>query len=292
MALRDWNPFSRRDDPGPLPVPPALASALADLDRLAADRPELSSASCSLSLVLRSAFLAPVVNLPLHADPELILAAWRSGIPAFRAGDAPPALDPDDLRDRGSSVVECLIAGNPHASPFLKAIRDGSADLHAWALSALADRVETVDEQAGALGLDPALARSVLRLALLPPLSALSSLLAAIRPEGLWTRGECPNCGNPPALAESRGLEQRRAWRCGVCAADWEGGRLRCPFCGESDHRRLHYRFADGEQDRYRLSLCDTCGGRLKVVSTLSAITAPGLLVVELATVHLDAAGS
>jgi formate dehydrogenase maturation protein FdhE len=229
--------------------------------------------------------------VPLHADPDLIVSAWRSGIPAFRAGDSPPSIDPDDLRARGLSILESLAAENPRALPFQKAIREKTADLNAWALLALADRTESVVEQALAHGLDPTLARSVLRLALLPSLSRRSEALATIRPEGLWTRGDCPNCGGPPVLAESRGLEQRRYWRCGLCAADWEGERLRCPFCGETDHQRLHYLFAEGEQDRHRLAVCDTCGGRLKVVSTLSRLSAPALLVAELATVHLDVRG-
>src|SRR5205823_506094 len=106
----------------------------------------------------------------------------------------------------------------------------------------------------------------------------------------VWSRGECPNCGSPPGLAESRGLEQRRYWRCGLCAADWPGERLRCPFCGQTDHRNLHYRFVEGEQGRHRLALCDTCGGRLRVVATLAPVSAPGLLVVELATAHLEPA--
>jgi hypothetical protein len=283
VALRDFNPFARREEP----TPPALAAALSDLDRLATDRPELAAAGLSLAAVLRASFLVPPPELPVHADPSLIVAAWRAGMPAFRAGDSPPALDRDDLRARALAVLETLRAENPLARPFLKALRDGSADPHAWALEALADRPEAVDEQAGAIGVDPALARSVLRLALLPPLSRLSGALAPLRPEGLWTRGDCPHCGSPPVLAESRGLEQRRFWRCGLCAADWEGERLRCPFCGETDHRRLHYRYAEGEQDRYRLSLCDACAGRLKVISTLTPIPAPGLLVVELMTVHL-----
>ena len=287
MPLRDWNPFARRDEP----APPSLASALADLERLAADRPELSPASRTLSRVLRAAFLAPVPETPLHADSELIVSAWRSGIPAFRAGDSPPALDRDDLRARGLSILESLAGENPRARPFQKAIREKTADLHAWALLALADRPDAVVAQAEALGLDPGLARSVLRLALLPSLSRRSEALATIRPEGLWTRGDCPNCGSPPVLAESLGLDQRRWWRCGLCAADWEGERLRCPFCGETDHHRLHYLFAEGEQDRHRLSLCDTCGGRLKVVSTLAPLSAPGLIVAELATVHLDVRG-
>ena len=287
MALRDFNPFAGRKDPTPTPSP-ALAAALNDLVRLTTDRPELASAGRILDRVLHAAFRAPVPDVALHADAELFLDAWRAGVPAFRAGDAPPALDRDDLRSRGLAVIEALLPENPAARSCHEAIRSGRADLHAWALDALADRAEAIDGQAEALGIAPALARSVLRLALLPSLSALSDKLAIIRPAAIWRRGECPHCGSPPSLAESRGLEQRRYWRCGLCAAGWEGERLRCPFCGETDHHRLHYQFVEGEQDRYRLALCDGCGGSIKVVATLGPVSDPGLLVAELATAHLD----
>lgn len=283
MALRDWNPFAR--DPAP---PPELSAALADLSRLTGARPELAPAAGTLADVLRAAFLTPASEPPLHADPELLVAAWRAGVPALRAGNSPPAWSAAELRSRGLAVCEALVGTNPKAADFLRAIRKGTVDLLAWALDSLADRPESVDDRARALDIPPEFARSVLRLALLPTLARLSARLAPLRPEGLWTRGDCPNCGGPPSLAESRGLDQRRFWRCGLCAADWDGERLRCPFCGETDHRRLDYRFAEGEQDRYRLSRCESCGGQLKVISTLAPIPAPGLLVAELATVHLD----
>jgi len=287
VALRDLNPFVRRESP----VSPVLAAAVADLDRLTADRPELAAAGGTLAAVLRAAFAGAVpAGLP-HADPELLAAAWRAGVPAFRAGESPPGLDPDDLRARALAVVDVLMDQNPHAKPLRKALRDGSADPHAWAIGSLTERSEAVDEATAVLGLDSPLARSVLRLAVLPQLAARSEAIAALRPEGLWTRGGCPNCGNPPTLAESRGLEQRRHWRCGLCAADWEGHRLRCPFCGESDHGKLRYLFVEGQQDRHRLAVCDSCDGRLRVVSTLRPLSPPGLLVAELATVHLEMCG-
>ena len=296
MPLRDWNPFARPPAgarPGPAGDPPDLAAALDDLGRLGSARPELADAGRTLAAVLRAAFLPPPVVPSGDADgpdpdPDLLLAAWRAGVPAFRAGDAPPPIDADDLRSRALAVASCLSPGNPHAGPLIAALRDGRADPLAWAVDALADRADLVDAAAASAGLDPPLARSVLRLSLLPVLSARSRRLAPLRPEGAWDRGDCPHCGGPPTLGESRGLEQRRYWRCGVCAADWGGGRLRCPFCGESDHRRLHYRYAEGEENRFRLSLCDACGGGLKVVSTLKPISPPGLLVAELAAAHLD----
>jgi hypothetical protein len=287
---------------------------------LKSDRPELADAARVLGRVLTAAFRdfdpgSGPAETP-HADPDLLLAAWRAGVPAFRAGEAPPLLDRDALRRRGVAVCEALAADNPAAGRFAASVRDGRADLHDWALVVLGDDpgvprapaskpVRSVAPDArvednpwhplprsiveASPEIDPALARSVLRLALLPVLAPHAARLDALRPEGLWTRGECPDCGGPPVLAESRGLEQRRHWRCGVCAGDWPGDRLRCPICGETDHRRLSYRFVEGEHDRYRLALCDSCGASLPAVSTLAPLSAPALLVAELATAHLAA---
>ena len=220
-----------------------------------------------------------------HADPDLIIGAWRAGVPAFRAGEAPPSLD---VAARVVAVCAAFEGENPAADALSDAVRAGKVDPAAWASEALAGSQGTLDAESAGHGLDPALVRSVLRLALLPALAPHSARLDALRPEGAWAGEGCPNCGNPPSLAESRGLDQRRSLRCGVCAGDWPGDRLRCPFCGETDHRRLGYAFIDGEGDRHRLAACDSCGARLKVVSTLRPLSAPGLLVAELAMARLD----
>ena len=284
MAIRDWNPFAAAKRPDS----PVVTSALADLARLGANRPELSDASGSLGKILRAAFSEPIAEVAFEVDPELIISAWRSGISAFRVGEAPPAFDPADIKARGLSVLEAIRGDNRSAKAMITRVIDGSLDLSCWANEAVSDQAFNVDNRAQALGIDAAPARSVLRLVVLPGLERLSRKLATLRAEASWTRGDCPNCGSPPVLAESRGLEQRRHWRCGLCAADWEGERLRCPFCDETDHRKLSFIAAEGEQDRYRVSLCESCGGRLKVVATLGPLTAPGLLVAELATSHLD----
>jgi hypothetical protein len=285
VARRDVEPESRSRFAD---ASPTLDAALVDLDRLMAARPELSAAAGSLATVLIAAFRAPVPEIALHAEPELLVEAWRAGVPAFHAGEAPLGVHSDDLRARAGSLAEALRAINPGAAPLLKALQKGQANPDTWAVEALAGRPEVIDADACNLGIDPALARSIVRLGLLPQLSAHSEKLATIRPSGIWSGGNCPNCGGAPTLAESRGLEQRRYWRCGVCAADWPGERVRCPFCGETDHSRLRYRFVEGEQDRYRLTVCDACRGRLKVTSTLGPLSLPGLLVAELATAHLD----
>ncbi|MFO0952753.1 MAG: formate dehydrogenase accessory protein FdhE [Isosphaeraceae bacterium] len=297
MPLSDlFGHFRRRNEPNASgaarPFPPDLARALENLDRLVAERPELAPSGRTLGKVLTAAFSEPVPEPEKpHAEVDLLIQAWRAGVPAFRAGETPPAVDPDGLRRRVLGVVECLCETNPTAPALADALRSGRADPHAWAQEVLGQAQEPTAPGLDRMGLHGALAPAALRLGLLPLLEAHTRRLDGLRPDGIWTRGDCPHCGGPPSLAESRGLEQRRFWRCGVCAAGWPGDRLRCPFCDETDHRRLSYRFVEGEQDRMRLDLCETCGGRLRVVSTLRPISAPGLLVAELATAHLDALG-
>ena len=286
MALRDWNPFFP-------PRPPdsrAVTVALADLERLKSERPWLANACVSLGSILQAAFSDPVPEVIFEVEPDLLLNAWKSGVPAFRVGEKPPTLVADDIRARGRAVLETIRVENLHAKSLITAIRDGAIDLSVWAQDIVGDPSIALDARAETRGLNAALVRSALRLAMLPSLDFLSRRLAIPRAESSWTRGECPNCGSPPTMAESRGLEQRRRLRCGLCAADWEGERLRCPFCNETDHRKLSFVAVEGEQDRFRIALCDSCGGTLKVIATLGPISAPGLLVAELATTHLDQA--
>ena len=286
MAFRDWNPFPTAKPPAP--DSSALARSLADLDRLIRERPELATAGHALREILRAAFRSPIPEVFFEVDRELMLSSSQMGVPAFHIGERSPQLNCEDILARGLAVLEVIRDDHPSAKLLSKAIRDGSIDLTSWANEVLGSPSSKIDEFAIAQCIDPALARSVLRLSLLPGLEGLSQKIAAIRSEVSWTRSGCPNCGSPATLAESRGLEQRRHWRCGLCAADWQGDRLKCPFCDEIDHRKLSYLAVDGEQDRYRISRCETCGGTLKVIATLELISAPGLLVAELAMTHLD----
>lgn len=270
------------------PSPPALRDSLAELDRLARARPALAEASASLGQVLRAVFCEPLIG-EIHADPQILIAAWRAGVPAFRAGETPPGLDQVGLRERASAVCRAVSKLHPDAARLASAFDAEKVRGESIWHDTLAGREDEVEDRARALGVDPALMRSVLRLALLPALAAHSDQLARHFDESIWSRGDCPNCGSPSLLAESRGLERRRFLRCGLCAADWPFDRLKCPDCGEDDHRRLSHRYFEGEQERHRLCCCETCGGRLKVIATLGRLSAPNLLVAELASASLDA---
>lgn len=239
---------------------PDLAAALDDLAHLAGSRPVLAGPAGMLARVLSAAFST--------RDDDRGRSA--GGFPSF---------DPDasPLRRRALAILTALAPENPAARNLHRAIRRGDVDLLGWAKEVMAGQTEAVSSWG-----DPGLAATVLRLTLLPSLSRLDDSPSEA------TGGPCPRCRSVPLLAELRGLEREVRLRCGLCAADWPGGRLLCPTCGESDHRKLSTRHVEGEADRCRLLLCATCGGRLKLVATLAPLSPPALIVADLATIHLD----
>ena len=132
------------------------------------------------------------------------------------------------------------------------------------------------------------LTASVLSLTLFPVLAAIRAGLEPLLSAASWEEGYCPVCGCFPKLGEFRGLEQIRFLRCGLCAAEWQFPRLRCPGCGNRDHRQLGYLHVDGEEGKCRAATCEECRQYLKMVSTLTPLSPLKLLVTDVATVHLD----
>jgi hypothetical protein len=273
---------------------PEVESALADLARLAAARPELAEPGEMLSRIIRAAFSAPGSPEPaLRAGQvetefliERIREGWSEGEPAVRV--VAPALDQGRLVERAEAIVRCAREGFAPSAALGDLIARQPEHVARLATGLLMKGDVALEQSMGKLGLEPTYPSSVLRLVLLGELGEWSARICTHLGETSWPRGDCPVCGARPALGESRGLEQRRFLRCDRCGADWPGYRLRCPFCALGDHQSLRFVHVEGEQERFRLALCEGCGGRLKSMATLSPLTPPGLLVAQLAMVHLD----
>lgn len=103
-----------------------------------------------------------------------------------------------------------------------------------------------------------------------------------------WLHGYCPVCGAWPTLAEIRGLERNRRLRCGRCSTDWPIPVLRCPFCNELHHDKLHALLPEGDEQIRRVDVCETCKGYLKGFSTLQPLSLRGIALADLTTVELD----
>jgi len=272
--------------------PPEIAEAMAELDRLIESRATLAAPARMLREVLPSLFADAGVQDPPQLTAKGASLKLRGGIPLLRNETLP--LDVPAFRRRWDAVRAAVQRHqNPAGGQALaEALEQGQLVPANLVASVLAGKPDDIHLRADALGLDPGLTTAVLGLVLFPTLSRIGAELAPMRREAVWEHGCCPTCGSWPLLGEFRGLEQTRFLRCGLCAAGWEFPRLACVFCGERHHRQLGYLGVEGEESRYRVSTCESCRGYVKMVTSLAALSAPALLVANIATLHLDLAAA
>lgn len=101
-----------------------------------------------------------------------------------------------------------------------------------------------------------------------------------------WLRGYCPICGSLPQISEVKG-EGQRYFVCSFCSFQWPGERLKCPFCENTDHDKLHY-FYEENQEAHRVDLCDNCKQYIKTVDSRKIDYDPELVLEDIITIHLD----
>jgi FdhE protein len=278
---------------GASPAAPAeVQAALVELAVLARERPALAAPAALLADILPGLYERPMCETPPPMAPEHAAAKLSAGLPLLRGEGF--AVDGKTFRRRWLHVCDAVQRhqGGEEGRRLAQALRDGRLDSTELTQELLAGRPETLYARAEALDLDAGLAAMVLRLTLFPVLSAVRSALETLRQGTRWNQGHCPMCGSWPLLGEFRGLEQTRFLRCGLCVAEWEFFRLRCPFCDTHEHQLLGYFHVEGEETRYRAATCEACHGYVKMLSTLAALDGPQLLVADLATTHLDLAAA
>jgi FdhE protein len=274
------------------PAPgPAAAEALAELGRLRTERPSLA-VPAGLLAELVPVLVEPAADRPPALPPERAAAKLAAGVPLLRGETI--AFDGRGLRRRWAEI--CSAVGHHQegeaAAVLAGAVKRDRLSVEELAGAVVAGRADEVHARAEALGLDAGMTATVLRFTLFPSFASLGEALAPLRDGVAWGRGYCPVCGSWPLLGEFRGLEQDRWLRCGLCAAGWEFPRLACPFCDNRDHNRLGNLHVEGEEGRRRAATCEDCRGYVKALATLGPLSAPGLPVADLATLHLDLAAA
>jgi hypothetical protein len=271
-----------------------LTAALADLDRWTLPGEDWGPLRLRMALVLKAAFAtegSPVPSLEPADDQTAFLLAriregWGEGVPAVRV--VAPALNRKSLLSRVKALDDCAERDHQPAERFRKVLTGEPERIADWAGAMLIQGEPAILPTLQQFDVEPDYALSTLRLSLLGELGVWSRRATAELTESIWPRGDCPVCGASPALGESRGLEQRRFLRCDRCGAGWPTSRLQCPFCGENDHHALRTLFAEEDQERCRLVLCEACGGRLKVITSLAALSPPALVLAQFTTLYLD----
>jgi FdhE protein len=101
-----------------------------------------------------------------------------------------------------------------------------------------------------------------------------------------WQKPGCPVCGSPPVLS-ILDADGNRNLICEFCWSQWGVPRIRCPFCLETDSRKLHYKSTDQEKE-YRIDVCDSCRSYVKTVD-IRELDRPFYAPLEsIVTAHLD----
>ncbi len=269
---------------GPAKLSPQVLEAEGALKRLAETQPSL--AQHAIALVELFPILFEELTLPQgwSLPSERVESKLASGIPLMRGEELP--VETKSLRRRWQEI--CRILGRRVAPAANLAHALDVIEPQELVAELLAGRTADLAARLDAAGFDAGLGTVVLRWSLFPVLTEMQAKLCDPRSDFRWPHGFCYVCGAWPILGELRGLEQLRFLRCGLCAAAWEFPRLRCPFCGNDDHRQLGYLHKEGEEGKERVATCDACRGYLKLVSALGPLDTPRLLVLEAATLPLD----
>jgi FdhE protein len=102
-----------------------------------------------------------------------------------------------------------------------------------------------------------------------------------------WQKGECPFCGQKPALASFAPDSGQRLLYCSLCRTQWPFSRQTCAFCG---NRESHFSYIFIEDDpARRADLCRACQRYLKTIVTSRLTHALYLPLEEFVTIDLDA---
>ncbi len=101
-----------------------------------------------------------------------------------------------------------------------------------------------------------------------------------------WYKGYCPICGSIPDISKLD-RDGKRFLKCSFCNFIWQSERLKCPFCDNTDNKKLRYFYAE-DHEEYRVDLCDNCNQYIKTVDSRKINYDPFLSVDDIVTIHLD----
>jgi FdhE protein len=264
------------------------------LDSMVRKHPDAAAAAATLRALAGALSEATLPGGVPHPDASRERLA--GGVPAL---EGEPLLEPAALLANVRRLAEVLEA---EARLELRGVvrvmehslaADGSEELR-WA--ALMGAWSPIEEWAERIGVEPDATVTLLDHAARPALRAGAAAVAELVRRAPWSRGICPACGAPPLLGELRGggtsgsPEHDRVLRCGRCLSAWNFPRLRCTRCGETNHRRLSYLHAKGEENFRRAEVCSSCNSYLKNIAVLAPLDALELLTADLTSVALDIA--
>jgi len=136
--------------------------------------------------------------------------------------------------------------------------------------------------------IDQELLSFVLNNALHPFLQAHAAVLTPLIEDEKWYQRLCPVCGDEPDFAYLEKKVGGLRLLCSRCDTVWMYKRGECTFCGNSDRESFAYYLGDDEV--YRLYVCDNCKRYLKVIDGRQTAREPMLPLQRIITIGMDIA--
>ena len=229
---------------------------------------------------------------------EIADAKWDEVVPdrdLARDGKVPLlagaviALEAASLRRWMEQLIRTAGRSGTEKMATLKPALGAAADLVNLFKATLCQDEGELKQIALARDADPDAFQAVAALLPVPFLHACRRRWAQSLPQG-WVEGYCPVCGAWPALAEVRGIERGRYFRCGRCGGEWQVNCLVCAYCGMTDHEQLLSLVPEQGGTTRVIEACKRCLGYVKTFTILQASPAARVILDDLASVDLDIA--
>jgi FdhE protein len=216
------------------------------------------------------------------ADKQALQARVAQGLPLIAFRQLP--IEEKRFAELVSAVAQLLVDHDPDLTQ--QTLPESSAECHALAQRRFEENRATNE---GYRGEDqPSLTQMAVDLALKPYLEWAAEQVLQYVDQERWQRGHCPVCGGAPDLATLEAETGARHLLCSRCSSQWLYPRVKCPYCGTTDHTKLFYYPSD--DGVYRLYVCQECRRYLKTID-LREVEGEALLPVErITTVAMDAA--
>jgi formate dehydrogenase maturation protein FdhE len=273
------------------PAPPQRTEPreIIELRQLKEDQPDLAQAiDLQIQLLqLQRRVQARVPLPPMNLDAAHIEKVLSAGVPMLTFDQVP--IDWSDLRFMVRSTADAMRTHDAIEVDDYRRVEALSRDaerlqpaMREWFEAArplVAGGREVSPEIAG---LEPLLLQ-----AMRPFLSRCADAVMARTTFQGWVHGNCPLCGGEPDFSIITPAADRLLM-CSRCTTRWRFDQLTCPFCLNSDRRRMtSFATRDGW---YRLNGCDVCQRYVKAFDGRNAPRQVMPAVDAIATLPLDAA--
>lgn len=247
------------------------------VDRISLEKPEIKGSLLFYSDMLSLLYeLANEISGELNGSKELFIGLAKKvseeGKPLLELiGQIPLTRDVwlktleaviSKVKEHRADLVEDL-------EEIMDAAKRNSFNIEDLAMNSLKGDLNYARGVAAGLNVDLDLVNALALWTIQPLLISLRKMVEPhIKVDG-WFKGYCPVCGSYTRTGFMRGEGRKLHLKCEICGMEWPFQRLKCPFCGNEDEKKLGFYSFDDE--KFRLYICEECNEYWKVVDEETA---------------------